>query len=223
MERSVLHCYLFFCHRSILVCINISSICFVKSCADSQNSLCNYCILTTTWSFWFSHEKHSSVQQIFYKPLPIDQLATLQAIVRSIQNVECISIIAFLLLHLQLHFNEKPSKFFMQLCRSTCLYFLYSNGKNLISELQCNSGPLRRRSGVNWWFLSYWLLCNRLSNSRKLSWHFIYKLIWHPSVNNISWSFVSLLHVRLPLCPSLIMAPVGWKRIKHACALRTYF
>ena len=36
---------------------------------------------------------------------------------------------------------KELSKFSMQIdCCSTCLYFLYSYGKNLISELQCNSG-----------------------------------------------------------------------------------
>ena len=60
---------------------------YERICIDLHNSLCNYCILTTTRRFWYSNQKHCSVQQIFYKPLPIDQHTTLQkAIVRNKQN-----------------------------------------------------------------------------------------------------------------------------------------
>jgi len=87
---------------------HLISMFYVRSWANSENSMCNYCILTTTWRLWFRHQEHSSVQQIFYKPLPIDQHVTLQqAIVRSIKNVQCISIIGVFLLRLQFHFNER--------------------------------------------------------------------------------------------------------------------
>ena len=174
------------CHTSILLCINIWSICFLWGVELSHNTLRNYCMLTTTWRFWLNPGKQtwtpSSVQKILCKPLPTDQhihVTLQQSIIRSIQNVSTILFSFYCPCSNIL--TKEPSAFCLQLiCYSTCPYFFTVIGKNL-SEPQCNWTPSTSwLFGTNWWFLSYWLYyVTGLVHSRKPSWHFMYKLIWH--------------------------------------------
>lgn len=154
---------------------------YVRSWANSQTSLCIYCMLQPLedcdWVIRNKHElMHSSVQQYYTNHCPLINIQpyNVQAIIKSIQNL-VYQHYCFLFTALTVTFQW--NNLVNSPCQLIVIQHVYISftvmAKTLYQDFSVIQDYWGVYLGLNGDFSVTEFLCNRLTNSTKPSWHFM--------------------------------------------------